>query len=131
MADEKTDRDLIIGTSEDRILIRIGPDGTLTYGPDYTPDEAAKVFWEAMARHRKDYEERLVFFTHVEGLLARVGAQDLRVEAARAKAENTKTIHDQAQAERSMNQLQVLWHELIEFARGIALRDKDNRESLN
>ena len=30
-------------------LVTIHPDGTLEYGPDYTPDEAARVFWDAMA----------------------------------------------------------------------------------
>jgi hypothetical protein len=32
-------------------LVSINRDGTLTYGPNYTPDTAAKSFWEAMARH--------------------------------------------------------------------------------
>lgn len=32
-------------------LVTIHPDGTLQYGPDYTPDEAARAFWEAMAAH--------------------------------------------------------------------------------
>lgn len=32
-------------------LVAINGDGTLEYGPNYKPDEAAKVFWEAMA-HR-------------------------------------------------------------------------------
>jgi hypothetical protein len=31
-------------------LVTIHPNGTLEYGPDYTPDEAAHRFWEAM-RH--------------------------------------------------------------------------------
>lgn len=29
-------------------LVTIHPDGTLDYGPDYTPDAAAHAFWEAM-----------------------------------------------------------------------------------
>ena len=57
------------------VLVRIAADGTLTYGPEYTPDEAAKMFWEALARRRADYEERLVFLAHVEKLLARIGEQ--------------------------------------------------------
>ncbi|MFJ4926815.1 hypothetical protein [Streptomyces sp. NPDC088736] len=31
-------------------LVTIHPDGTLTYGPGYTPDEAARRFWDAL-RH--------------------------------------------------------------------------------
>lgn len=31
-------------------LVTIHPDGTLDYGPGYTPDEAARSFWDAM-RH--------------------------------------------------------------------------------
>ena len=31
------------------ILVTLRSDGSLEYGPDYTPDEAAKIFWEAIA----------------------------------------------------------------------------------
>jgi len=31
-------------------LVTIHPDGTLDYGPGYTPDEAAHRFWEALRR---------------------------------------------------------------------------------
>lgn len=30
-------------------MVSISPDGNIEYGEDYTPDEAAKVFWEAIA----------------------------------------------------------------------------------
>jgi hypothetical protein len=38
--------------SEDNLtpLVTIHPNGTLEYGPGYTPDEAARRFWDAM-RH--------------------------------------------------------------------------------
>ena len=39
---------LVIGDKRG-LLVSIKPDGTLEYGKDYTPDAAAKVFWEAMA----------------------------------------------------------------------------------
>ncbi|MFE0470497.1 hypothetical protein ACFW2V_02625 [Streptomyces sp. NPDC058947] len=32
-------------------LVKIHPDGTLEYGPDYDPDEAARRFWEATRIH--------------------------------------------------------------------------------
>ena len=30
-------------------LVRIGMDGELTYGPNYKPDAAAKIFWDTIA----------------------------------------------------------------------------------
>lgn len=36
----------IAATGEE--LVRIGPDGKITYGANYTPDEAAKAFWSAV-----------------------------------------------------------------------------------
>ena len=90
--------ELVIGTSMDNILVTIAKDGTLTYGPGYTPDAAAKMFWEALAKRRDDYEERLVFITHIEKLMARIGEQDMRAETARMQAAETKTPHDEFQA---------------------------------
>lgn len=129
MADEKDPKELVIGTSSDRVLVKIGPDGSLTYGPDYTPDEAAKAFWEAMAARRKDYEERLLFFAHVERLLARMGEQDLRTEQMRITAlSKDATPVDKFNAERALGQLEVLVHEVLELSRGVALRDRENRK---
>jgi hypothetical protein len=34
-------------------LVTIRPDGTIEYGPNYTPDAAAKVFWDAIGLERK------------------------------------------------------------------------------
>lgn len=31
-------------------LVTIHPNGTLEYGPGYTPDEAARTFWDALRR---------------------------------------------------------------------------------
>ncbi len=31
------------------MLVTLRPDGTLEYGPNYHPDEAARLFWEAIA----------------------------------------------------------------------------------
>ncbi len=33
-------------------LVTIHPDGTIEYGPGYTPDAAAKVFWQAIGEQR-------------------------------------------------------------------------------
>lgn len=35
---------------ENRLLVRLFPDGHLEYGPDYDPDDAARRFWEAIAQ---------------------------------------------------------------------------------
>ncbi|GGW98555.1 hypothetical protein [Streptomyces chartreusis] len=40
----------IIGEDGRTPLVTIHPDGELEYGPDYTPDEAARRFWDAL-RH--------------------------------------------------------------------------------
>lgn len=40
----------IIGEDGQTPLVTIHPDGTLDYGPDYTPDEAARCFWGALRR---------------------------------------------------------------------------------
>lgn len=32
-------------------LVTIHPDGTIEYGKDYSPDKAAKIFWEALGRN--------------------------------------------------------------------------------
>ena len=42
---------ITINGENDSPLVKIHPDGTLEYGPDYDPDEAASRFWEAMRLH--------------------------------------------------------------------------------
>lgn len=39
----------ITGT-DGKMLAGIKPDGTIEYGPTYTPDQAARTFWEAMGK---------------------------------------------------------------------------------
>ncbi len=36
-------------------LVTIRPDGKIEYGPNYTPDAAAKVMWDAFGFHRALY----------------------------------------------------------------------------
>jgi hypothetical protein len=120
--------ELVVGTASNP-LVTIAKDGTLTYGLNYTPDEAARAFWEMMAKRRHDYEERLVFFAHVEQLLAKLGEQDLRTEALRNKAAAPDaTPHDDFQAQRAIDQLGLYADEMFKFARGMALRDRANRQ---
>lgn len=35
------------------VLVEIAHDGTLTYGEGYTPDDAARRFWDALAAARQ------------------------------------------------------------------------------
>lgn len=45
------DRRIVIPSDDGTPLVVIHPNGELEYGPGYTPDEAARRFWDAM-RHR-------------------------------------------------------------------------------
>lgn len=42
-------RNVIIAPDPAKPLVILKPDGTIEFGPDYTPTEAARVFWMAMA----------------------------------------------------------------------------------
>jgi hypothetical protein len=41
---------VILGSDNQTPLVTIHPSGELEYGPGYTPDEAARRFWDAMRR---------------------------------------------------------------------------------
>lgn len=119
--------DLVIRTSASRLLVCIKPDGSLEYGPEYHPDEAAQVFWEVMARRRRDYEERLLVFAHMEQLLTQVGRQDLECERLRRLAnEDDLTTTEKASreqyAELAMRRLEMWVHQVIELGRGLVAR---------
>lgn len=118
--------DMAIGTSENRLLVVIRKDGRLEYGPDYTPDEAAQVFWEAMLRMKLEVDDRLLLIQHMEALLTRIGAQDLRTEALRKQAaEEPNPIRAgelRQYAELSIKQLESMVHQAIELGRGLARR---------
>jgi hypothetical protein len=34
-----------------KMMATLRPDGTVEFGPDYTPDAAARAFWEGVAEH--------------------------------------------------------------------------------
>src|SRR4051812_37678408 len=78
--------DLVIATSTARVLVRIHPDGQITYGPEYTPDEAAVTFWTAMAMRRADMEVRLTQFSMQERLLLGIAEADVTYERAQRAA---------------------------------------------
>lgn len=42
---------IVINGMDRQPLVTIKPDGTLDYGPDYNPDEAAQIFWDSLRRY--------------------------------------------------------------------------------
>ncbi len=41
---------LEINSFEGQLLVRVWADGRIDYGEDYTPDEAARIFWTQIAK---------------------------------------------------------------------------------
>lgn len=122
--------ELVIGTSAERILVRIQPDGTILYGPDYTPDETAVIFWETMARRRVQFEERLVLFGHMERLLVAIGEADLANEHAQVAAGQDGAPDDvRSRAVTANTRLEQMVHRVIELGRGMALAWRTARET--
>lgn len=113
--------DVAIGTSRGRILAVIKPTGQIVFGPEYHPDEAAMVFWEAIGRRRYEYEERIILIQHMEALLTRLGAADLRLEGIRM-AVTAGDPEAAAQAGGALVALERLVHQAIELGRGLAAR---------
>lgn len=117
--------DLVIGTARG-VLVRIKPDGSLEYGLEYEPDEAARVFWEAMARQRAKQDEQRLVSQHVEALVARLGAADLYCEAMRLRANELAGSGREGsvvlEAQRAVSVLERINHQVIELGRGLAQR---------
>jgi hypothetical protein len=117
---------LVIGTSRHRILVAIKADGTIQYGPEYRPDEAAQVFWEAMAQRKLDAEDRILVIQHMEALLTRLGRQDMETERLRLAAiEEPDPLQKAAlnqSAEMAIRHLEMIMHQVIEFSRGLVRR---------
>lgn len=58
-------------------LVTIKPDGSIEYGPNYTPDATAKAMWEAMGFRRALYEaapEMLAALKAITDLYCRLAA---------------------------------------------------------
>lgn len=115
--------DMALGT-KNRVLVVIRSDGTLNYGPGYTPDEAAQVFWAALARKRVEHEETLALHRHLEALAIRIGEADLDNEKARylaGRAVGTSTGGASAiKAFEAHALLEHLVHQMVELGRSLA-----------
>ena len=115
--------DMVIGTSPQRLLVIIKADGTLKYGPEYRPDEAAVVFWEAMGQKRLEMEDRLLVINHMEAVLTRLGDADLRAESARRIAANEPgNMELERQAIEAVRRLERVVTQAIELGRGLIRR---------
>lgn len=120
--------DLVVGTSRHRILVIIRPDGEVLFGPDYTPEEAARLFWAAMGKARKEAAMQDLLIQHMEGILVRLGNQDMHTEdlRLRAAAETNPDKRSEllAASEVSMANLNLIAHQAIELGRALARRSK-------
>lgn len=118
--------DMVIGTSAKRILVIIKPNGELVFGPDYTPNEASMVFWEAMGQARLAMEDRLLLIQHMESILVRLGRQDMECERIRRLAAEEQDPIIKAQrtqeAELAIGRLNMVAHQAIELGRGLIRR---------
>lgn len=112
---------LIIGTLG-RPLVIIHPDGSLIYGPDYTPEEAAVTFWEEMGRRRLQMEERLLLIHHMDAVLTRLGVTDLHNQAATERLQGRISDDNLRAAQAAQRALERAVHNAIELGRGMARR---------
>jgi hypothetical protein len=124
-----TESDLVIATTGGRELVRIKPDGTLIYGPEYTPDEAAMVFWKALAQRRAEATEQELVFRHMETALLALGRADLENEIAQMRAKALQEAGEPTgSAVLAAHKAEQAWlrqvHEVTELARGLAERAK-------
>lgn len=128
MRDLASENDMVIGTSAERILVIIKPNGELIFGPEYTPQEASMIFWEYMGRRRFQMEDRILLIQHMEAVLVRLGRADMECQQLRLLAElaDEQDPEQKAeltrQAEASVNRLNRVAHEAIELGRGLVRR---------
>lgn len=113
---------MVIGTGRHGALVRINPDGTLEYGEDYTPNDAARVFWEAVARKRAVEEERPLLNSHMEGLLTALGAADMHNEQAQGRLNEAQTTENWQASGRAQRALERAMSQAIELGRGLCRR---------
>lgn len=118
--------DMVIGTSANRVLVIIKPTGEVHFGPEYTPEESTRVFWEYMGQRRLQMEDRLLIIQHMEAVLVRLGRADLECERFRREAAEEQDpilrAEKEQRAEISIRALNMVAHQAIELGRGLARR---------
>lgn len=119
-------RNLIIGTSHSRKLVAITPKGEVIFGQEYTPSEAATIFWEHMAARRLAMDDRLLVVQHMEAILVRLGRADMECERLRLLAAQetnpTKKRELTASADLAINALNMVATQAIELGRALVKR---------
>lgn len=119
-------QDLVIGTSKDRILVIIKPNGELLYGPEYRPQEAAQIFWEHMAQRRLMVEDKFLLVQHMEAILVQLGRFDMECERLRKAAEAEPDYNKRAEltqsAEFAIGRLEMVVSQAIELGRALVKR---------
>jgi len=77
-----------------KLLVKIYADGTIEYGEGYTPDEAAKTFWNAIAYHHPLREQTLLEHAAPDMLnvLHRINANFSRLQSTDEEADIFKAI---------------------------------------
>ncbi len=125
--------ELVIATAN-RTLVRIGPNGEVTYPDGATPDEAARALWESVGRQRDQFERRTRYLTLLELHVALLFVTDQAYEtaqnarkAAEGNAETTERYREELRQreELSRGELETRVHGIIEFAREFALLRPD------
>lgn len=57
--DKGMDGTIAFITGSGKVAVTFHPDGRVEVGPDFTPDEAAKVFWEAVIAMNPYHQQML------------------------------------------------------------------------
>ena len=78
-----------IQNHDGKMMVSVGYDGTLTYGDSYTPDAAAKIFWEAIGhtapmKRIRELEAALKPFTETDYTGSPPQITETQYRAARA-----------------------------------------------
>jgi hypothetical protein len=122
---------LAIGTSK-HVLVVIDKTGELHYGDGYTPDGAARAFWEAMAAQRRNGEEheRELLIAHMEGILTALGAADLHNQAVQLRLAEQQTTENFVAAQAGTAALERAVSQAIELGRGLCHRPEVARVPL-
>jgi len=121
--------DFAIATSLGNVLVCVKPDGRVAFGPGYTPDKAATLFWEYMGQRRLETEDRIALFQQMDALMVRIGEADLNYEQ-RVLASREPDLDDHEKARREQvagvarTSLEMQVHQAIELGRGMALRNR-------
>ena len=126
--------ELVIATSPQRVLVRILRDGTVLYGPEYTPDEAAVTLWTAIGARRPYFDARMRYMDLLELHVALIAVADQAYEAAQnalraalGNAETTERFREELRQREDLSRraLETRVHGMIEFAREFASQRPD------